>query len=188
MKYQLGLIPMSAKPFHAGHYHLVKKAVTECSSVKLFIGTGNRNKGVGKSISGEKMLYLWRIYFERYMPEKNNIEFIYEGVPVRNVYEELDKLKKENVDLKVAIYSGNEIEKNGKSLIWNRYNKIINDPYWNKKIDFISVERGKEGSPDISGTQMRNYLSKYCKDQFFSGLPDYLCEEQKLNIFNLLLI
>lgn len=188
MKYQLGLIPMSAKPFHAGHYHLVRKAVTECSSVKLFIGAGNRNKGSGKSISGEKMLYLWKVYFSRYMPEKNNVSFVYEGVPVRNVYENLESLKSENSQIKVAVYSGNEIEKNGKTLIWNRYNKLINDPYWKDNLTFVSVKRGEEGSPDISGTQMRSFLSGYRKEEFFKGLPDYLDNEQKLNIFNLLLI
>ena len=59
----------------------------------MFIGTGNRNKGGTANITGEKMLYLWKNFYEPYMPNKENIEFIYEGVPVRNVYEELDELK-----------------------------------------------------------------------------------------------
>ncbi len=186
MKYQLGLIPMSAKPFHSGHYYLVKKAVTECSSVKLFIGTGNRNKGTGKSITGEKMMHLWKNFYQPYMPNKNNIEFVYEGVPVRNVYEELDRIKSNEEKTSVAIYSGNEIEKNGKTLIWNRYNKLINDSYWANTLTFVSVERGIDHTTKISGTDMRMYLYNSNEKDFFKYLPEYLNYEQKESIYRFL--
>ena len=187
MKYDLGLIPMSAKPFHAGHYYLVQKAAAECSRVKLFIGTGNRNKGGTAKITGEKMLYLWKNFYEPYMPNKENIEFVYEGVPVRNVYEELDELKAQDASISIAVYSGNEIERNGNTLIWNRYKRLINDPYWQDLLTFVSVERGVEGSPDVSGTAMRKALSYHDTLAFTSGLPSYLDERQKIDIFNILL-
>ena len=109
MKYDLGLIPMSAKPFHNGHYYLVQKAAAECHIVKLFIGTGNRTKGNGKAITGDQMLHLWKEIYEPFMPASDNIQFVYEGVPVRNVYETLDHIKEENLETEVAVYSGNEI-------------------------------------------------------------------------------
>ena len=98
MKYDLGLIPMSAKPFHNGHYYLVQKAAAECHMVKLFIGTGNRTKGAGKVITGDQMLHLWKEVYEPLMPNSGSIQFVYEGVPVRNVYETLDYIKEENLE------------------------------------------------------------------------------------------
>lgn len=186
MKYDLGLIPMSAKPFHAGHYYLVQKAAAECHIIKLFIGAGNRTKGEGKSITGDQMLHLWKEVYTPLMPDSNNIQFVYEGVPVRNVYETLDFIKKENLETKVAVYSGNEIEKNGKTLIWNRYHKIINDPYWKDNLTFISVKRGEEGSPNVSGTQMRKDLLNRNKESFFNGLPPYLEDKHKQYVFDYL--
>ena len=186
MKYDLGLIPMSAKPFHNGHYYLVQKAAAECHIVKLFIGTGNRTKGNGKAITGDQMLHLWKEIYEPFMPASDNIQFVYEGVPVRNVYETLDHIKEENLETKVAVYSGNEIEKNGKSLIWNRYHKLINDSYWKDTLTFVSVKRGEEGSPNVSGTQMRKDLLNRNKESFFKGLPAYLDNKQKQYIFDYL--
>ena len=187
MKYDLCLIPMSAKPFHAGHYYLVQKAAAECSRVKLFVGTGNRNKGGTAKITGEKMLYLWKNFYEPYMPNKENIEFIYEGVPVRNVYEELDEIKSNNVNISIAVYSGKEIDKKGKTLVQNRYQRLINDPYWNNTLTFVEVERGEGESPDVSGTDMRRALTYYDSLKFIAGLPYYLNDRQKLDIFNILL-
>lgn len=186
MKYDLGLIPMSAKPFHNGHYYLVQKAAAECHVVKLFIGTGNRTKGAGKAITGDQMLHLWKEIYEPLMPNSSNIQFVYEGVPVRNVYETLDYIKGENLGTNVAVYSGNEIEKNGKSLIWNRYNKLINDVYWKDTLTFVSVKRGEEGSPNVSGTQMRSDLSNWNDKSFCEGLPVYLEKNQKSYIFKFL--
>ena len=186
MKYDLGLIPMSAKPFHAGHYYLVQKAAAECHVVKLFVGTGNRTKGAGKSITGDQMLHLWKEVFEPLMPGSNNIQFVYKGVPVRNVYETLDYIKEEDLGSTVAVYSGNEVEKNGKTLIWNRYHKLINDSYWKDTLSFVSVNRGEEGSPDVSGTQMRKDLLNRNKEGFFGGLPSYLEDEKKQYIFDYL--
>ena len=186
MKYDLGLIPMSAKPFHDGHYYLVQKAAAECHVVKLFVGTGNRTKGTGKSITGDQMLHLWKEVYEPLMPASNNIQFVYEGIPVRNVYETLSCIKEENLESTVAVYSGNEIEKNGKTLIWNRYHKLINDSYWKDTLSFVSVNRGEEGSPDVSGTQMRKDLLNRNKEGFFSGLPSYLEDEKKQYIFDYL--
>jgi hypothetical protein len=93
MKYDLGLIPMAAKPFHAGHYYLVQKAETECHIVKLFIGTGNRTNDTEKSITGDQMLHLWKEVYEPLMPVSNSIQFVYKGIPVRNVYETLGCIK-----------------------------------------------------------------------------------------------
>ncbi|MCF6807869.1 bifunctional nicotinamide-nucleotide adenylyltransferase/Nudix hydroxylase [Thiotrichales bacterium 19S9-12] len=46
MKYQYGVFIGRFQPFHSGHYHVVKKALINCESLILLVGSANRARNI----------------------------------------------------------------------------------------------------------------------------------------------
>ena len=78
---QVGLVPMSCKPFHIGHEMLIRLAAQECDTVELFISLSDR--GV---VTGEKMKTVWVTQIFPHLPLNVNVHFS-KITPVRDVYE-----------------------------------------------------------------------------------------------------
>jgi cytidyltransferase-like protein len=154
----IGLVPMSAKPFHKGHMALVNQALQECDQVILFISTSDRDKGGDFKILGQDMEFIWKNIIKKYLPE--NVECIYGGSPVRNVYKEIEDNM--HLDNKYNIYSGKEDA--------GRYNpKYFKDTI--HPVDVVLLERGVD-TAGISGTAMRQFLQNGMKEEFMTGLPE----------------
>ena len=58
-QYDIGLIPISAKPFHEGHMSLIRKASDECKKVIVYVSTSDRKRKGEITIFGEDMLIIW---------------------------------------------------------------------------------------------------------------------------------
>ena len=84
---RIGLVPVSAKPYHAGHHALVTMAAGENDQVKLFVSTSDRKRKDQFEIHGTDMVRVWQEELEKIMPA--NIEIVYGGSPVRKVWETL---------------------------------------------------------------------------------------------------
>ena len=54
-QYDIGLVPMSAKPFHEGHMALIRKAADECKQVIILVSTSDRARKGEITIYGEDM-------------------------------------------------------------------------------------------------------------------------------------
>lgn len=176
-QYDIGLVPMSAKPFHEGHMSLIRKAADECKSVTVFVSTSDRKRKGEITIFGEDMRYIWENILIKYLPD--NVMCEYGGSPVRKVYEKLDEGKKpQNIANTYAIYTGEEDK--------NRYNA----KYYADIIDrvFIRTMSRGEDTMAISGTLMRSYLSNASEDKFLflDGLPREISDVDKEEIFNIL--
>lgn len=173
--YSIGLVPMSAKPFHEGHMSLVRKAAEECQEVIVYVSTSDRKRKGELSILGEDMKNIWVNILEKHLPDNTSCQ--YGGSPVRNVYVKLEEgLQENNLDKTYAIYTGTEDA--------NRYNS----KYYADMIDRVYIEslsRGEDTMP-ISGTLMRQYLSNKDKESFMLGLPKELSLEEKSEIYNIL--
>ena len=169
----IGLVPMSAKPFHKGHMALVNQALQECDQVILFISTSDRAKGGGFKILGQDMEFIWKNIIAKYLPE--NVDCVYGGSPVRNVYKEIEDNM--NSDNKYNIYTGKEDS--------GRYNpKYFKDT--SHPVDVVSLERGVD-TEGISGTAMRQFLQDGMKEEFMSGLPDEITDiRDKEEIYTIL--
>ena len=85
----IGLVPMAAKPYHAGHHWLVEKAAGENDHVILFVSTSDRKRKGEKPILGRDMVRVWQEELEPVMPA--NVEIRYGGSPVQNVYKEIQE-------------------------------------------------------------------------------------------------
>ena len=176
-QYDIGLVPMSAKPFHDGHMSLIRKAADECKEVIVFVSTSDRKRKGEISIFGEDMLRIWEEILVKYLPD--NIACIYGGSPVRKVYEKLEEgMKDSNLEKDYAIYTGEEDK--------GRYSS----KYYAEMIERVYIRTMSRGEDTmaISGTLMRSYLSNASEDKFLflDGLPREISDDDKEEIFNIL--
>lgn len=175
-QYDIGLVPISAKPFHEGHMSLIRKASDECKKVIVYVSTSDRKRKGEITIFGEDMLIIWEDILSKYLP--SNVSCVYGGSPVGNVYKKLEEAAVANDETTYAIYTGEEDA--------GRYSS----KYYAEIIDRVSLRtlaRGEDTMP-ISGTLMRSYLSNGSeyKFMFLDGLPREITDADKEKIFNIL--
>ena len=181
-QYDIGLIPMSAKPFHEGHMFLIRKAIDECKKVIVYVSISDRSREGEITIFGEDMKFIWENILEDSIRDNFpgiEIEFEYGGSPVRNVYEKLEEgILPENIDKTYAVYTGKEDEGRYSA---KHYIDIIDRVY------IRAMARG-EDTPPISGKLMRSYLSNASEDKFLflDSLPYEVKADDKEEIFNIL--
>ena len=84
---KIGLVPMAAKPYHAGHHWLVEQAAGENDKVILFVSVSDRKRKGELPILGADMVQVWQEELEPIMPP--NVEIRYGGSPVQKVYQEI---------------------------------------------------------------------------------------------------
>jgi cytidyltransferase-like protein len=177
VQYDVGLVPMSAKPFHEGHMSLIRKASDECKEVIVFVSTSDRKRKGEITIFGDDMLQIWENILINYLPVNAFCE--YGGSPVRKVYDKLEEgMEEDNLEKVYAIYTGEEDK--------DRYDST----YYAEMIERVNIRTMSRGEDTmaISGTLMRDYLSNASEDKFLflDGLPSEISDEDKEEIFNIL--
>lgn len=175
-QYDIGLVPMSAKPFHEGHMSLIRKASDECKEVIVYVSTSDRKRKGEITIFGEDMTMIWETIISKYLPR--NVRCEYGGSPVGNVYKVLEEASTLNDGTTYAIYTGEDDAARYSS---KYYIDIIDSVY------LRTMTRGEDTMP-ISGTLMRSYLSNASEDKFLflDGLPAEISDKDKEEIFNIL--
>ena len=175
-QYDIGLVPMSAKPFHEGHMSLIRKASDECKEVIIYVSTSDRKRKGEITIFGEDMAIIWETIISKYLP--HNVRCEYGGSPVGNVYKVLEEASTLNDGTTYAIYTGEDDAARYSS---KYYIDIIDSVY------LRTMTRGEDTMP-ISGTLMRSYLSNASEDKFLflDGLPAEISDEDKHQIFDIL--
>jgi cytidyltransferase-like protein len=175
-QYDIGLVPMSAKPFHEGHMSLIRKASDECKEVIVYVSTSDRKRKGEITIFGEDMAMIWETIISKYLPY--NVRCEYGGSPVGNVYKVLEDASALNDGTTYAIYTGEDDAARYSS---KYYIDIIDS------VHLRTMTRGEDTMP-ISGTLMRSYLSNASEDKFLflDGLPMEITDEDKEEIFNIL--
>jgi len=176
-RFSVGLVPMSAKPFHKGHMFLIQAAAEKCDRVIVYVSISDRSRKGEITIYGEDMQLIWESIITKHLPK--NAKCVYGGSPVGKVYEFLGNISEQGTagDETYAIYTGQDDAKRYQDKYWSN----IKDQVWVK--EFL---RGND-SPNISGTLMRSYLSNASQDKFLflDGLPD-IPDSDKEEIFNIL--
>jgi hypothetical protein len=185
---KIGLIPMAAKPYHAGHHSLVQTAAAENDQVLLYISLSDRKRKGELTIQGADMERIWKEEIEKILP--GNVTPVYGGIPVRKVYEILgDAEEKLQMDVEPPVYTvysdPTDTARNYSAAYRMKYFPTVASEGYVKFAGEETPEaftRG-EGTPDVSGTAMRASLQ--CGDEaaFAEGLPDGVDKEK---IFNML--
>jgi citrate lyase synthetase len=154
----IGLVPMAAKPYHAGHDGLVRIAAQENDEVLLFVSLSDRDE-----VSGEAMGQIWKTMIEPTLP--TNVKVAYGGSPVGNVYKVLGDADKEQSEDVFSVYSDpTDIQENYKTL-----DKYAGNLMAKGQVKLRPVER--TSTVDVSGTKMRQLLAQGDKKAFISMLP-----------------
>lgn len=175
---------MAAKPYHAGHHWLVEKAAGENDHVILFVSTSDRKRKGEKPILGRDMVRVWQEELEPVMPA--NVEIRYGGSPVQNVYKEIQEAGEIGSEDTYFVYSDaadtalNYPEKN--RIRWMEPLYGLGQVRFPGEEDPAGFTRG-EGSPNVSGTAMRQAIQGCDMEAFRAGLPDGVDAE---NVYNIL--
>ena len=209
---RIGIVPMSAKPYHRGHHYLVTTAAEENDKVFLFASISKRIKPDQTPIYWEEMENIWENYLKKIMPENVEVIFTggsYGGSPVRSVFEKLegpeaDAASGEKIEDVYTIYSDIEDTRNNYTVgRINRKTQLPPEASPAQKY-FSSLLRGRhvklaaednpklvkrgDGAPDISGTEMRRKIGAEEEEGFKAGLPDHpnLSDTDKKSIYDML--
>lgn len=160
----IGLVPMSGKPVHAGHWGLIEIAARENDEVHLFVSTSDRKRPGEMIITGEAMRRIWDTFLEPSLP--SNVDVIYGGSPVGNLYAELEEAEATGSENTFQIYSDSEdilkytddaLRKSAPSL------------FDNGQIIRRGVDRSE--TVNVSGTKMREMLAAGKTAAFAKLLP-----------------
>ena len=169
---RIGLFPLSAKPYHAGHHFMVEKAASENDEVILFVSTSDRKRKGQYPIMGVDMVRIWQEELEPIMPP--NVSIQYGGSPVGNVYKTIEDAAAAGSSDTYVIYS-DPVDTARNYPVAKRPGYF--DPLYSAgQVLFAaeenpeSVTRG-EGSPDVSGTSIRAAIESGDYDTFVRGMP-----------------
>ena len=161
----IGLVPMSAKPYHAGHDGLVRIAASENDEVLLFVSTSDRARKSSMTIYGADMQRIWDDYIEPSLP--GNVQVVYGGVPVRHVYEELEKAEASKDRLTTfSIYSDVE------DIL--KYTDVGLSKSAPKLFSRGQIKRrgvNRSETVNISGTKMREFMANGDVKNFKKFMP-----------------
>jgi cytidyltransferase-like protein len=170
---KIGLVPISAKPYHAGHHYLVEKASSQNEKVIVYVSTSDRIKDGEFPIRGSVMKKIWAEHLLKIMPE--NVEIDFGGSPVRKVYEFVGSACEDlNLTDEITIYSDNEDTQSNYPI--DQREKYMNPLYTANKVLFAaevlpeSFTRGGD-APNIRATMLRQCLMERNFVDFASRLP-----------------
>ena len=187
---KIGLVPISAKPYHAGHHYLIETASAKNDKVIVYASTSDRKRKGEFPICGDTMRAIWQEEILKIMPE--NVEVVFGGSPVRKVYEIIGEACDDTSVLDTFTVYSDVVDTKMNYSAQNR--KKYMEPLWSdNRVSFAaevipeSFIRGS-GAPDIRAEDVRRHL----KNQDFlsfsacmpSGLNSYSCWTRLLKSSN----
>ena len=186
--FTIGLVPMSAKPFHNGHWWLIGEAARDNDKVIVFVSLSDRKRPGQHSILGADMERIWKEHLEPIMPA--NVVIEYGGSPVRKVYEKIDTAANQQAakadEITYRVYS----DKKDTAI---NYSESARQKYMQPLYDQGRVEFPGESWPDrsqsgvtTSGTGMRAALAAGDFESFAAGMPAPLSDAAVQEIFDIL--
>lgn len=145
---------MAAKPYHAGHDALIRKAAEECEEVRVFVSVKDRARKGELTISGAKMQDAWIKLIEPTLP--HNVIVSYVDNPVRSSYEFVQKLDADDSqEVRVAIYGDpDDVATNYPDKNLTKYFPRLSAAC---SVSRVTVER--TSTVDVSGTMMRSWIA-----------------------------
>lgn len=169
----IGLLGMSGKPVHEGHWKLIEYASKNCDTLKLFVSTADRKRKGEIAIKGNTMQFIWNTILRNHLPE--NCELTMSKMPIKDVADYIMSAHDENI----YIFSGeDDIEK------YKTFPNYLNDDC---TLEVKPVNRNDSNlTVNVSGTRMREFLANDDYESFISYLPDCLSDKEKEEYWELL--
>jgi len=177
----IALIPLAAKPYHAGHDGLVRIASSENDEVHLFVSISDRARTGEMKIDGETMFMIWKDYIKDTLPDnvKSFIDYTVTA-PVSKVYNELENAESQGSQDVYTIYSDvDDIRKYTDEML----SRVAPTLFSKGQIQRRGIERTE--TVDVSGTEMREFIEDGDIVGFTALLPPAIQQHGK-EIFDLL--
>ena len=184
---KIALIPISAKPYHAGHHYLIETAAAKNDKVIVFASISDRKRKGEFPVHGKTMHEIWKSEILKIMPD--NVDVVFGGSPVRKVYEMI----------------GDACEGVGEHDLFMVYSDVVDtkmnyprknrekymEPLWSAGHVTFAAEIMPEsfirggGAPDVSAENVRHHLQNRDFIEFSKcmppGLNSYACWSKLLN-------
>lgn len=178
---RLSIYPISAKPFHNGHYKMICKACKEADYGIIIISLSDRKRENEFPILGSQMAEIWKDHLTKIMPQNAKLVFVNKESPVRRAYEILGHA--ENTDYSDNVYNifGDPED------ISTRFGLEALEKYYPRLSARHMIQTTpcpREDIEDISGTRMREFLSNNDKESFAKYLPSDIDSEAIYSILN----
>jgi len=167
---KIGLIPMSAKPYHAGHDGLVRLACNECQTVQLFVSLSDRKRPGELPIYGKDMETIWKNYIEQSLPG-NCLPPVYTmaASPIGEMLKFLEAQDKAGSEDTFVIYSDIEDIKTYTDSMLMKYMPVLMAA---GQVERRGVDRNE--TVNVSGTKMRQFIASGDTASFAQFLPPAL--------------
>ena len=180
----LGIVPIGGKPFHLGHWKLIQLAANENDRVIIYTSLKDRARKNEAFVDGNKIAHIWDQYIIPSLPKNVIVKFV--DSPVRESLFELRWLEQWlSQDLipspYVKLYSDTD------DVLSNFPEELLLKNAPNLTNMGIVSRRGvsRDSTINISGTEMRNFLTNGEKDLFIKHLPP-IGPTSKEDIWNIL--
>jgi hypothetical protein len=162
---RIGLVALSAKPLHAGHWGLIQLASNETDKVKLFVSLSDRKRPGEMPLLASDMAVIWRQYIEPELP--TSVEVTYGGQPVRHVYEVLgDANESGSKDVFVIFSDPEDMAQNYPESSLKKYaDELANGG----QLELRVVNR--TSTVNVSGTKMRQFIAAGDEANFLANMP-----------------
>jgi hypothetical protein len=187
----IGIVPMAAKPLHAGHWNIIEKASEECDIVYLLV-SGKSRTSDDITITGDQMGEIWMKILKNYLPnnvklsftpspisatsgiissfvnEKNIVFYVYSGEPDATRGDDIILAKAKST----AESKGGETGRVESRVIETMYIPIdVKNLQGFEQLKSLPGYSGLEDKERVSGTLMRLLLKYGIEDVFFELLP-----------------
>jgi hypothetical protein len=175
---KIGIIPMAAKPFHAGHDMLINQACQQCDITVVFVSVCEREE-----LSSAIMLPIWKSHYLPGLQKKygDKLIIVFSSSPFLDATQLIKNHAK--IEHEVFFYGGVDQLGNDDSSKINEW-KV---KYLDRDLSITPVGISRISTNGISGTLMRQYLLTGEKTAFVNNLPNWLSPAEKSRIWNLLL-
>lgn len=181
----VGIIAMSAKPIHAGHYSLIEQSAAENDETLLYVSLKDRRRKGEIPIMGDDMRRIWKTIIERHIPASVTVQYV--DSPISAIYEQLGHENERLLtgDEDVATYTIYSDPHDLATRFNEKYmTKYVGELYHSGRVKLVPISR--EDNIDISGTKMRRFIATGDEDAFKMYLPDPLSDTDRDEIWNML--
>jgi hypothetical protein len=174
---KIGIVPISAKPYHLGHDYLVQMASKENDFVKLFVSLKDRKRTGEYPIFGNTMKMIWEEEIISNLP--SNVEVIFVTSPIQATMEEVGNYSSDKEFANFSIYSDN-LDTHSNFPLASREKYMSNQnatTVFPAELSFDKFSR-KSGAPNVSGTSVRAALDANDFSSFSKMMPVWMNKEK----------
>jgi hypothetical protein len=156
-----GVIVMSGKPVHSGHWELIKKVSQAHERVDVYISTSDR-----ENVKGEKMFQIWKEFLVPNLPA--NVHYRFSDSPYVTMKHDIVSAQKYGLSCKFNWYTAKKDVASARSGM-NGVNIIDVDPL-----------------AETSGTELRAALLDEDRNKFICSMPKFMTGTQRDRVWDLL--